>query len=55
MVVAAGQSGLDEERAEFGAVESEPGGLLGDLRSAHMDRRGVFAQLFLYASHARSR
>jgi hypothetical protein len=49
VVVAAGQAGLDEECAEFGAVESEPGGFLGDLRSADVDGRGVFEELFLNA------
>jgi hypothetical protein len=49
VVVAAGQAGLNEERAELGPVESEPGGFLGDLRSADMHRRRVFEQLFLDA------
>jgi hypothetical protein len=49
VVVAAGQAGLDEERAELGPVESEPGRLLGDLGTAHVDGRGVFEELLLDA------
>ena len=55
VAVAARQAGLDQERAELGAVESEPGGLLGHLRTSHMNRWGVFEQLFLDASHGRTR
>jgi hypothetical protein len=49
VVVAAGHASLDEERTELGPVESEPGGLLGDLRPADMDGRGVFEELLLDA------
>jgi len=49
VVVATGKTGLDEERAELGPVESEPGRLLGDLRSPHVDRRGVLEELLLDA------
>ena len=49
------QPGLDEERAELGAVESKPSGFLGDLRPANVDRRGVLEQLLLDASHGRTR
>ncbi len=47
VVVATGQPGLDQERAELGAVKTEPSRFLGDLRSAHMDRWRVLDQLFL--------
>jgi hypothetical protein len=40
---------LNEERAELGSVEAEPGGFLGDLRSADVDGRGVFEELLLDA------
>ena len=49
MVVAACKGSLNQERAELGTVQAEPGGLLGDLRSADVNRRGVFEQLFLDA------
>ena len=49
VVVAAGQSGLDEERAELVAVQPEPGGFLRDLRSANVDGGRVLQQLFLDA------
>jgi hypothetical protein len=49
VIVAAGQPCLDEERAELGPVESEPGGPLGDFRAADVDRRGVVEDLFLDA------
>jgi hypothetical protein len=49
VVVAAEKASLDEERTELGPVESEPGGLLGDLRPADVDGRGVSEELFLDA------
>jgi hypothetical protein len=49
VVVAAGKASLDQERAELETVETEPGRLLRDLRSADVNRRGVFEQLLLDA------
>jgi hypothetical protein len=39
VVVATGQAGLHEERAEFVSVQSHPRGFLGDLGAADMHRR----------------
>jgi hypothetical protein len=39
VIDAASQAGLDQERTELAAVETEAGGLLGDLRSSDVHRR----------------
>jgi hypothetical protein len=50
VVASAAEAGLDEERAQFVAVQPEGGGLVVLLRSTYMGGRVAFDHAFLGAS-----